>query len=134
MCQALSLFKGVEIKLISPEELKMPREVIEDIDGKIKLSEMTDVEIEDVDVVYMTRIQKERFVDVNEYYKVKGIYRLSKEHIGDKDVVIMHPLPRVDEIDSEVDNLPQARYFKQSFYGVPVRMAILKLLFEDSVK
>jgi len=95
---------------------------------------MTDVEIEDVDVVYMTRIQKERFVDVNEYYKVKGIYRLSKEHIGDKDVVIMHPLPRVDEIDSEVDNLPQARYFKQSFYGVPVRMAILKLLFEDSVK
>lgn len=134
LCQALSLFKGVEIKLISPDELKMPREVIEDIAGKIKLSEMADVDIDDVDVVYMTRIQKERFVDVNEYYKVKGIYRLSKEHIGEKNVVIMHPLPRVDEIDSEVDNIPQARYFKQSFYGVPVRMAILKLLFEDSIK
>ena len=84
--------------------------------------------MEDVDVAYMTRIQKERFPDLNEYQKVKGVYKLTKEHIVDKNLIVMHPLPRVDEIDWEVDNLPQSKYFKQSFYGVPVRMAILKML------
>jgi len=134
LCQALSLFKNVEIRLISPEELKMPREVLEDIEGKVALKELSEIEIDNVDVVYMTRIQKERFVDLNEYQKVKGIYRLSKEHILEKNLIVMHPLPRVDEVDSEVDSLTQAKYFKQSFYGVPVRMAILKLLSEDFKK
>ncbi|ABR54862.1 aspartate carbamoyltransferase [Methanococcus vannielii SB] len=134
LCQALSLFKNVELRLISPDELKIPREVLEYIDGKVLLSETSEINIEDVDVVYMTRIQKERFIDLNEYQKVKGTYRLLKEHVLEKNLIIMHPLPRVDEIDSKVDSLNQAKYFKQSFYGVPVRMAILSLLSKDLQK
>ena len=129
LCYALSLFDGVEIVFISPDELKIPKEIIDDLKKKnIKFSESSSIDLEDVDVAYMTRIQKERFPDLNEYQKVKGVYKLTKEHIVDKNLIVMHPLPRVDEIDWEVDNLPQSKYFKQSFYGVPVRMAILKML------
>jgi len=133
LCHALSLFDGVEIVFISPDELKIPKEIIDDLKKKnIKFSESSSIDLEDVDVAYMTRIQKERFPDLNEYQKVKGVYKLTKEHIVDKNLIVMHPLPRVDEIDWEVDNLPQSKYFKQSFYGVPVRMAILKMLLNDS--
>jgi len=129
LCYALSLFDGVEIVFISPDELKIPKEIMDDLKKKnIKFSESSSIDLEDVDVAYMTRIQKERFPDLNEYQKVKGVYKLTKEHIVDKNLIVMHPLPRVDEIDWEVDNLPQSKYFKQSFYGVPVRMAILKML------
>jgi aspartate carbamoyltransferase catalytic subunit len=133
LCYALSLFDGVEIVFISPDELKIPKEIMDDLKKKnIKFSESSSIDLEDVDVAYMTRIQKERFPDLNEYQKVKGVYKLTKEHIVDKNLIVMHPLPRVDEIDWEVDNLPQSKYFKQSFYGVPVRMAILKMLLNDS--
>lgn len=134
LCYALSLFDDVEIHLISPEELRIPREIIEDLDGKVNIYESDDINLDGVDVAYMTRIQKERFPDLNEYQKVKGTYKLTKEHVADKDLIIMHPLPRVDEIDVEVDKLPQARYFKQSFYGIPVRMAILKILISETTK
>lgn len=134
LCYALSLFDDVEIHLISPEELRIPREIIEDLDGKVNIYESDDINLDGVDVAYMTRIQKERFLDLNEYQKVKGTYKLTKEHVADKDLIIMHPLPRVDEIDVEVDKLPQARYFKQSFYGIPVRMAILKILASETTK
>ncbi|MDK2790248.1 MAG: aspartate carbamoyltransferase catalytic subunit [Methanothermococcus sp.] len=134
LCYALSLFDDVEIHLISPEELRIPREIIEDLDGKVNIYESDDINLDGVDVAYMTRIQKERFPDLNEYQKVKGTYKLTKEHVADKDLIIMHPLPRVDEIDVEVDKLPQARYFKQSFYGIPVRMAILKILASETTK
>ncbi|AEH06654.1 Aspartate carbamoyltransferase [Methanothermococcus okinawensis IH1] len=132
LCYALSLFDDVEIVFISPEELKIPREIIEDLNKKenIKYSEKSNIDLTGIDVVYMTRIQKERFPDLNEYQKVKGIYKLTRELIYNKNLIVMHPLPRVDEIDSNVDELPQAKYFKQSFYGVPVRMAILKMLLE----
>ncbi len=129
LCYALSLFRDVEMCFISPDELKIPKEIIDDLKKKnIIFSEKSNIDLEDIDVVYMTRIQKERFPDLNEYQKVRGIYKLTKEHVDNKDLIIMHPLPRVDEIDREVDNLPQSKYFKQSFYGVPVRMAILKML------
>ncbi len=130
---ALSLFKNVEMYFISPKELKMPKDIIEDLKFKnIKFCELENIENigDDIDVLYVTRIQKERFPDPNEYEKVKGSYRITKEFVEGKKFIIMHPLPRVDEIDYEVDNLPQAKYFKQSFYGIPVRMAILKKLIE----
>ncbi len=130
---ALSLFKNVEMYFISPKELKMPKDIIEDLKFKnIKFYELENIENigDDIDVLYVTRIQKERFPDPNEYEKVKGSYRITKEFVEGKKFIIMHPLPRVDEIDYEVDNLSQAKYFKQSFYGIPVRMAILKKLIE----
>ncbi|HEY3273045.1 MAG TPA: aspartate carbamoyltransferase, partial [Methanocella sp.] len=86
--------------------------------------------LKDVDVLYMTRIQKERFPDPSEYLKVAGSYRITPETLDGvrDDMIIMHPLPRVNEIDPEVDGTKYARYFKQSFYGVPVRMAVLALV------
>ncbi|AEF96959.1 aspartate carbamoyltransferase [Methanotorris igneus] len=131
---ALALFEGVELHFISPKELKMPREIIEDLKGRVKIYESDKIDDLDVDVVYVTRIQKERFPDLNEYQKVKGSYKIKREHVENKDLIVMHPLPRVDEIDYEVDKLPQAKYFKQSFYGIPVRMAILKILIEEFEK
>jgi aspartate carbamoyltransferase catalytic subunit len=128
---ALALFEDVELRFISPKELRMPKEIIEDLKGKVKIYESDKIDDLDVDVVYVTRIQKERFPDLNEYQKVKGSYRIKKEHVENKNLIVMHPLPRVDEIDYEVDKLPQAKYFKQSFYGIPVRMAILKILIEE---
>ena len=134
---ALSLFDDVEMYFVSPKELKMPRDIIEDLKSKnIKFYEKESLDDldEDVDVLYVTRIQKERFPDPNEYEKVKGSYRIKREYVEGKKFIIMHPLPRVDEIDYDVDDLPQAKYFRQSFYGIPVRMAILKKLIEDNEK
>lgn len=128
---ALSLFKNVKMIFISPKELKLPEEIKEDLKNKnIEFEEKENLDFDDIDVLYVTRIQKERFADMNEYERVKGTYMIKKEHVEGKDFIIMHPLPRVNEIDYEVDNLKNAKYFKQSFYGVPVRMAILKLLLE----
>jgi aspartate carbamoyltransferase catalytic subunit len=86
-----------------------------------------------VDVLYMTRIQRERFPDPVEYNKVARSYRLAPEFLinARDNLIIMHPLPRVDEIAPSVDGTPHARYFQQSFYGVPVRMALLKMLIGD---
>jgi len=135
LCYALSLFEDVEIRFISPEELRIPREIVCDLlERGVKFSEMKTIDLDGVDVVYVTRIQKERFPDLNEYQRVKGKYKLTLEHVKDRDLIVMHPLPRVDEIDPRIDNLPQAKYFKQSFYGVPVRMAILKMLLEQNYR
>ncbi len=121
---ALSLFNDVEFYFISPEELKIPKDIKEDLRSKnIKFKELTDF-IDDIDVLYVTRLQKERF-SPEEYEKVKFSYRITKDLVEGKRFIIMHPLPRIDEIDYEVDNLPNAKYFKQSYYGIPVRMAIL---------
>jgi aspartate carbamoyltransferase catalytic subunit len=83
-----------------------------------------------IDVLYVTRIQKERFPDAAEYSKVKGAYKIDLKTLqkARKDLIIMHPLPRVDEIAPEVDNTPQARYFQQAFNGIVVRMALLSLV------
>lgn len=124
---ALAMF-NVEIVFISPEELQMPPEIIDDLKKlKCKFTVQNSLfdNIKDVDVIYMTRIQKERFPDPKEYLKVKGQYTINKSNLEETDVILMHPLPRVDEINFDVDSLDNAMYFKQAFYGVPVRMAIL---------
>ncbi len=124
---ALAMY-NVEIIFIAPQELQMPPEILEDLRNlncKFRVESSLFENIEDVDVIYMTRIQKERFPDPKEYLKVKGRYTLCADNIKDSDAIIMHPLPRVDEISFDVDKLDNAMYFKQAFNGVPVRMALL---------
>ncbi len=121
---------GVEIYLVSPSSLRMPKHIIREMRKKPKEYEKIDDIITIADVFYVTRIQKERFPDPQEYRKVAGIYSIGKDDVEKmkKDAIIMHPLPRVGEIKPEVDYTPHAKYFKQAFYGVPVRMALLSLV------
>lgn len=114
----------VKIRLVAPERVQMPGHIVEGLENVEQTSEM---QIDDLDVLYDTRIQKERFPDEEEYRKVKGAYVLDRETVGRmKDAaILMHPLPRIDEIKPEVDDLKQARYFEQAQNGVPVRMAII---------
>jgi aspartate carbamoyltransferase catalytic subunit len=132
LCYALSLY-GAEITLVSPPELSMPSEIIEDLKKKnIKVTEESSIEdaIQDVEVLYMTRIQKERFPDPAEYQKVANRLQITPEVLKNakKNLRIMHPLPRTNEIAPQVDETPHASYFDQSFYGVPIRMALLCLV------
>jgi aspartate carbamoyltransferase catalytic subunit len=131
LAYALSLY-NIELFLVSPESLKMRREVLTTIKERIPVSETTSLEkiVPIVDVLYVTRIQKERFPDPAEYVKVKGSYRIDIKTLSDakKDLKILHPLPRVDEIAAEIDNTPYARYFQQVWNGIVVRMAILALI------
>jgi aspartate carbamoyltransferase catalytic subunit len=131
LAYALS-FYNVELHLISPESLRMRREVIRTIQNKIPVTESANLEtvIPQIDVLYVTRIQKERFPDPAEYAKVKGIYKIDLKTLSNakKDLIILHPLPRVDEIAAEVDNTAQARYFQQVWNGIVVRMALLALV------
>jgi aspartate carbamoyltransferase catalytic subunit len=110
----------------------MRREVIRTIQNKIPVTEGSNLEkvIPQIDVLYVTRIQKERFPDPAEYAKVKGVYRIDLKTLSNakKDLIILHPLPRVDEIAAEVDNTAQARYFQQVWNGIVVRMALLALV------
>ncbi|MEM4702567.1 MAG: hypothetical protein QXK77_03955 [Archaeoglobaceae archaeon] len=125
LIKALTLF-DTKIYLVSPPLLDLPEEFLEEISGDIEKAELDEI-IGEVDVVYVTRIQKERFLDEEEYKKVAGSYRITLETVKKmKDTaIILHPLPRIDEISVEVDSTRQAKYFKQAFYGVSVRMAIL---------
>ncbi len=132
LAYALSLY-GAKLSFVSPDQLKMPPSIISYLKKKdIQLIETPSLQdaLDDVDVLYMTRIQKERFPDPSEYLKVAGSYRITPETLDGvrDDMIIMHPLPRVNEIDPAVDGTKYARYFKQSFYGVPVRMAVLALV------
>jgi aspartate carbamoyltransferase catalytic subunit len=131
LAYALSLY-NIELYLVSPETLRMRREVLQTIKERISVTEKTNIEkiIPIVDVLYVTRIQKERFPDPAEYAKVKGAYRIDLQALGEakKSLTILHPLPRVDEIAPEVDNTPYARYFQQVRNGIVVRMALLALI------
>jgi aspartate carbamoyltransferase catalytic subunit len=131
LAYALSLY-NIELYLISPESLRMRHEVIRAIKDKISIVQDANLEkiIPEIDVLYVTRIQKERFPDPAEFAKVKGIYRINLETLKNakKDMIILHPLPRVDEIASEVDSKPQARYFQQVWNGIVVRMTLLALV------
>jgi aspartate carbamoyltransferase catalytic subunit len=131
LAYALSLY-NIELYLISPESLRMRPEVIRAIKNKISIIEDTNLEkiIPQIDVLYVTRIQKERFPDPAEYAKVKGIYKIDLKTLksAKEDMIILHPLPRVDEIAAEVDSKPQARYFQQVWNGIVVRMALLALV------
>jgi aspartate carbamoyltransferase catalytic subunit len=131
LAYALSLY-NIELYLVSPESLRMRREVLQTIKERISVSETTNLEkvIPQVDVLYVTRIQKERFPDPAEYIKVKGSYRIDLKtlSVAKKNLIVLHPFPRVDEIAAEVDNTPYARYFQQVWNGIVVRMALLALL------
>lgn len=128
---ALALY-NIQLYLVSPETLRMRNDVLQTIKNKIPVTENANLEtiIPEIDVLYITRIQNERFPDVTEYSKVKGAYKIDLEILkgAKKDAIILHPLPRVDEIAAEVDNTPQARYFLQVWNGVVVRMALLSLI------
>ena len=121
---------GATLTLVSPESLRMPSEIVSDLNAEgAEVTETTDLAgtIAEADVIYMTRIQKERFPDEDEYTKVAGIYMLTASDLaGAKEsMVIMHPLPRVNEIHPSVDSTRHARYFQQAFNGVVARMALL---------
>ena len=123
-----------KLYLVSPPQLKMPQDIIEELretfGAEIKEYDKVEDVIRDVDVLYVTRIQKERFPDIEEYEAVKGSYRITSEILKEAkdEMIILHPLPRVDEIAREVDETKHAKYFKQVYYGVIVRMAILYLI------
>jgi len=131
LAYALSMY-NIELFLISPESLRMRREVLQTIKEKIAVTERTSLDkiVPLVDVLYVTRIQKERFPDPAEYAKVKGSYKIDLEALKEakKDLIILHPLPRIDEIAPEVDNTPYAKYFPQVWNGIIVRMALLALI------
>lgn len=130
LAYALAHF-DVKVRLIAPETLAMPDKYKRRLREKgIKVQETEELEVEGLDIVYMTRIQKERFPDIEEYEQVKGIYNLDKSYQQDlKDnASVMHPLPRIDGIDREFDTSDNARYFEQVASGIPVRKALLKLL------
>lgn len=123
----------VDLFFVSPEILRAPVELLACLKEKgIPFQECEDLEgvMGKIDILYDTRIQEERFTDLKEFEKVKNCYTITKELLkkGREDISIMHPLPRLQEISVEVDDLPNAAYFRQSFYGVPVRMALLALL------
>ncbi len=134
LAYALSLY-GADITLVSPPTLRMPEQIKSDLSSKGTIvretCDLSEV-IRNVDVLYMTRIQRERFPDPVEYKKVARSYRITPEYLDGvrENLIIMHPLPRVDEIAPSVDVTKHALYFKQSFYGVTVRMALLKMLLE----
>ncbi|MEC9118543.1 MAG: aspartate carbamoyltransferase, partial [Candidatus Thermoplasmatota archaeon] len=118
--------------------LTMPREIISDLrNSGVSIEETADLygSIENVDVIYMTRIQKERFPDEDEYQKVAGVFKLNRSDLAsaNKNMIIMHPLPRVDEISPDVDSTVHAKYFEQAFYGVVARMSLLCRLLGVSV-
>ena len=131
LAYALSLYK-VKLYLVSPELLRMRREVSDAIKKKIKTVEKPGIEevLPETDVLYATRIQEERFPDPAEYAKVRGAYKIGLDTLKDakEDMILMHPLPRVDEIADEVDDTPHARYFQQVWNGVVMRMALLALI------
>ena len=125
----------VDVRLVSPESLRIRPDSVYEIRKKMDLAESTDIEdhIEDLDVLYVTRIQKERFPDEEEYLKVKGSYVIGLDLLKrmKDDSIIMHPLPRIDEISPDVDAAKNARYFRQAEYGRYTRAALLGLTLNE---
>ncbi len=130
LATALTRFRKIELRLISPPNLRMPASILRELNGIVSYTETDQLDLRDLDVVYVTRIQKERFPDIEEYEKVKGAYVITPKvcEMLKPTAILLHPLPRVDEIAPDVDTLPQAKYFDQVQNGVPVRMALLKLV------
>ena len=131
----MSRYEGTKFILISPKELQIPdyikEEFIEKKNIEFKQVERLEDIMSEVDILYMTRIQRERFFNEEEYLRLKDSYILDKEKMSmaKKDMIVMHPLPRVNEIAVEVDDDPRAAYFKEAEYGMYARMALMcKLL------
>ena len=135
LIRALLRYENISFVFISPEELKLPDYMIEELNthGNVSYREVTRLEeaLPELDVLYMTRVQRERFFNEEDYVRLKDYYILdsSKMMLADKDMIVLHPLPRVNEISVEVDRDPRAKYFEQVQNGMYIRMAlILKLL------
>ena len=140
LIEALVLrYSNVKFVLISPEELRIPSYIREDVLKKnnIEFQEVERLEdaLPDLDILYMTRVQKERFFNEEDYVRMKDFYILDKQkmELAPKDMYILHPLPRVNEISVDVDDDPRAAYFRQVQYGVYVRMALILTLLEIEV-
>ncbi|MEG2338005.1 MAG: aspartate carbamoyltransferase [Clostridium sp.] len=138
LIKALSRYEGNEFILISPKELQVPsyikKEVLEKNNIKYKEVERLEDVMSEVDILYMTRVQKERFFNEEDYIRLKDSYILDRQKMScaKEDMIVMHPLPRVNEIAGEVDSDPRAWYFKQAKYGMYARMALIcKLLGVD---
>ena len=136
LIHALVRYPGIRFVLISPEELKLPSYIKNDVLDRqnIPYEEVVRLEdaLPDLDILYMTRVQKERFFNEEDYVRMKDFYILDnkKMELAKEDMYILHPLPRVNEIAVEVDDDPRAAYFKQAQYGVYVRMALILTLLE----
>jgi aspartate carbamoyltransferase catalytic subunit len=127
-----------DIYLVSPPSLAIRKESIYEVQGKLRIKEhnqLDDSVLSKADVIYVTRIQRERFPDIQEYEKVKGTYTIDEKTLAKSkpDVVIMHPLPRVDEISQAIDHTKNAIYFKQASYGKELRAALLALMLNESL-
>ena len=140
LISALIRYPGIKFVLISPEELRIPSYIREDVlrANNIPLTEVERLEdaIPQLDVLYMTRVQKERFFNEEDYVRLKDFYILTKAkmELAPENMIVLHPLPRVNEISVEVDDDPRAVYFKQAQYAVYVRMALILTLLEIKVK
>ncbi|MDF2512623.1 MAG: pyrB [Herbinix sp.] len=135
LIHALARYENIKFMLISPEELRIPNYIREElIAGNIPFEEIRclDDTIADLDILYMTRVQRERFFNEEDYIRLKDIYILDNKKMAkaNKDMIVLHPLPRVNEISPEVDEDPRAVYFKQAEFGVYVRMALIMKLLE----
>ena len=134
LIKAISRYEGVSFVLISPEELKLPEYIREDVleAQNIPYQEVEHLEemMGSLDILYMTRVQQERFFNEEDYIRLKDFYILDKKKmsLAKEDMLVLHPLPRVNEISVEVDKDPRAAYFRQVQYGVYVRMALILTL------
>ena len=139
LIEALVRYTGIKFVLISPEELRVPSYIREDVLEKnhVEYQEVERLEdaLPELDLLYMTRVQKERFFNEEDYVRMKDFYILdaAKMQLAGPDMLVLHPLPRVNEIAVEVDKDPRAAYFKQAQYGVYVRMALILTLLEVEV-
>jgi len=133
LIHALIRYPGIRFLLISPEELRVPDYIIEELqDNNIPYEEVSSLEavMPQLDFLYMTRVQKERFFNEEDYVRLKDFFILDKAkmELAKPNMLVLHPLPRVNEISVEIDNDPRAAYFKQAQYGVYVRMALILTL------
>jgi aspartate carbamoyltransferase catalytic subunit len=126
----------VDVRLISPESLRVRSDSIYEIKKRLDFTESTNIDehIDELDVLYVTRIQKERFPDEEEYLKVKGSYVVGLDLLKQMkdDSIILHPLPRIDEISTDIDNTKNAKYFEQAEYGKHIRAALLGLILNEN--
>lgn len=129
LIKALSRYANMRFIFISPEELRMPENITKELDGKIEYKETNslDQSIGELDILYMSRVQRERFVSEEEYLRLKDYFILDQEKMKNakKDMIVMHPLPRVNEISTEVDDDPRCIYFDQAKLGMYIRMSLI---------
>lgn len=139
LINALVRYPGIRFVLISPEELRLPSYIRSDVLDQKQVPYEEVVRLEDalpnLDLLYMTRVQKERFFNEEDYVRMKDFYILDRKkmELAPQDMFVLHPLPRVNEISVEVDDDPRAAYFKQAQYGVYIRMALILTLLEIEV-